>query len=41
MSKFAKFLTVIALVIGVLAAAEIVGEVFSTKLNKYYKADCE
>lgn len=41
MSKFAKFMTVAAFIIGALAAAEILGEVFSTKLNKYYKVDCK
>lgn len=41
MSKFAKFMAVVALIIGALAAAELIGEVFSTKLNKYYKVDCK
>lgn len=41
MSKFAKIMTGIALLIGLLVAAEVLGEVFSTKLNKYYKVDCK
>lgn len=41
MSKFAKIITVIALIFGALAAAELIGQVFSTKLNKYYKVDCK
>ena len=41
MSKGAKFFTVVAVIIGVLTAAEILGEIFSTKMNRYYKVDSE
>lgn len=41
MSKGAKFFTVIAVIISVLTAAEILGEIFSTKMNRYYKVDSE
>lgn len=41
MSKGAKIFTVIAIIIGVLTAAEILGEIFSTKMNRYYKVDSE
>lgn len=41
MSKGAKVFIVIFSIISILAAAGIISEIFSTKLNKYYKVDCE
>ena len=41
MNKGAKFFTVMAIIIGVLAAAGILSEIFSTKMNKYYKVDSD
>ncbi len=41
MSKGAKFLMVISIIIGVFAVAEILSEIFSTRMNRYYKVDSE
>lgn len=39
MKSTTKVLLVIAVVLGLVAAAEFFTDVFSTKLNKYYKVE--
>ncbi len=41
MSKGAKFLMAISIIIGVFAAVGILSEIFSTRMNRYYKVDSE
>lgn len=41
MSKGAKIIAAVVVIAGILAAAGVLCEIFSTKMNKYYKVDCK
>lgn len=41
MKKGANFFMVIAIILGTFVAASFLAEIFSTKLNKYYRVDGE
>lgn len=41
MKKFTNFLLALSIILGVIAAAGVLSEIFSTKLNKYYRVDDE
>ena len=39
MKKIAKVFLIISIIVSLIAVADVVTNVFSTKLNKYYKVD--